>query len=688
MAFLAPLFLFALAAVAVPLLVHLTHRQRREPVAFPSLMFLRRVEFKTTKRQRLRDRLLFAMRLLALVLLVAAFARPFVSSSDAAPTVANAGRDVVILLDQSFSMRAGNRWASAQAAARRIVDGLGAGDRAMLVRFAARAEAAQQPTNDKGALRAAIDASKPGDETGRYAPALSLARTAISRAARPRRQVVLVTDLQRTGWVPDAELRLPDGVAFDVVDVGEETPANLAVTGVDFVRSTVDGREQVIATARVANRGEAAAERVPVTLALDGREMAKAESAVPANGVAAVRLGPFALPAATVRGEVKAGSDALAGDNVRHFTLDRGRSLGVLLVQDPTASPARTLYLRRALEIGGDPAFRVNVSRDGGPTPAQLADHAVVILDDTRPPRGEGGRRLRDWVAAGGGLVATFGERANGADWTGELAELLPGAVGAPVDRMRDGGGRLGALDRSHPVLEPFAGPRSGNFSAPRFFRHRAVTPAEGVASVARWDDGSVALAERRVGRGRVLAWGSTLDNVWSDLPLQPVFLPLVRQLVQHAAAWDGERPWQTVGSALDLSGLARTAGADSANAEWVVLSPTGRQERLTPRSASLALDEAGVWEVRRFGMRGAPARLVAVNVDPAESDLARVAKAELLAAVAPKAQAEGGGIDAATLTAEEQESRQSLWWFLLLAAALLFAAETVLSNRLRTVGR
>src|SRR5687767_2565164 len=107
MAFLAPLFLFALAAIAVPIAVHLTHRQRKEPITFPSLMFLRRVEFKTTKRQRLRNRLLFALRTLALLLLIAAFARPFVSRGDATPTATDLGREVVILLDHSFSMRAG-----------------------------------------------------------------------------------------------------------------------------------------------------------------------------------------------------------------------------------------------------------------------------------------------------------------------------------------------------------------------------------------------------------------------------------------------------------------------------------------------------------------------------------------------------------------------------------------------------
>src|SRR5919202_242300 len=100
MAFLAPLFLLGLAAVAVPVLIHLTHRQRREPVAFPSLMFLRRIEYRTTRRQRIRHWALFALRALALVLLALAFARPFYGTKPTAAAAA-VGRDVVILLDHS-----------------------------------------------------------------------------------------------------------------------------------------------------------------------------------------------------------------------------------------------------------------------------------------------------------------------------------------------------------------------------------------------------------------------------------------------------------------------------------------------------------------------------------------------------------------------------------------------------------
>ena len=75
--FLAPLFLLGLLAVAVPIIVHLVNRERRNAIAFPSLMFLRRVPFRSVRRQRIRHWPLFALRCLALALLALAFARPF-----------------------------------------------------------------------------------------------------------------------------------------------------------------------------------------------------------------------------------------------------------------------------------------------------------------------------------------------------------------------------------------------------------------------------------------------------------------------------------------------------------------------------------------------------------------------------------------------------------------------------------
>ena len=55
MTFLTPLFLLGLAALAIPVLVHLTQRERTTVVEFPSLMFLKKIPYESVKRRRLRQ---------------------------------------------------------------------------------------------------------------------------------------------------------------------------------------------------------------------------------------------------------------------------------------------------------------------------------------------------------------------------------------------------------------------------------------------------------------------------------------------------------------------------------------------------------------------------------------------------------------------------------------------------------
>ena len=105
MSFLTPLFLLGLAALAVPVLIHLTQKERKSVVQFPSLMFLRKIPYESVQRRRIRDWLLLAMRLAALLMIVTAFARPFLRGSALAAAPGGA-RDIVVLLDHSYSMTA------------------------------------------------------------------------------------------------------------------------------------------------------------------------------------------------------------------------------------------------------------------------------------------------------------------------------------------------------------------------------------------------------------------------------------------------------------------------------------------------------------------------------------------------------------------------------------------------------
>src|SRR5215468_4914821 len=123
MGLLTPAFLAGLAALLVPVLVHLTNRPRSETVPFPSLMFLQRIPYRSVRRQSLRHWLLFALRAAAFALLALAFARPFLGTTSGAAGPLDGARTRVVLLDRSYSMGYRDRWTRAVAAARRAVEG-------------------------------------------------------------------------------------------------------------------------------------------------------------------------------------------------------------------------------------------------------------------------------------------------------------------------------------------------------------------------------------------------------------------------------------------------------------------------------------------------------------------------------------------------------------------------------------
>ena len=251
MSFLAPLFALGLAALAIPILVHLVHKERKETTLFPSLMFLLRTPYQHSRRQRIRDWLLFLTRMMVFLLLVAAFARPvFDRPPDAAAAAAGGGREVVILLDRSFSMQVGDRWTRAQAAARQALDGLTAADRGTLILFADQPRLVREDGDGRQALRAAIDSASPGDAATRYAPALILARRTLAESSLPKKEVIVISDYQRSGWDVQEEARLASGTTITPVDVATGDVADRAVRAVELRRSVADGRERITVLAR------------------------------------------------------------------------------------------------------------------------------------------------------------------------------------------------------------------------------------------------------------------------------------------------------------------------------------------------------------------------------------------------------------------------------------------------------
>lgn len=670
MGFLAPLFFVALGALAVPIVVHLIQRERKTTVPFPSLMFLRRIPYQSVRRRRIRHWSLLALRLLALALIVAAFARPFLRGTGAAAMTGGA-RDVVVLLDRSYSMGYGDTWARAQAAARQAIESLEPADRASLVLFSGDAEVAARTSADRGQVLSAIDAAAPLPAATRYGAALKLAGSLLAESSLPRREVVLVSDFQRAGWEPSQVLRLPGGATLTPVSVRAADVNDVAVTPVSLQRETFSGRERVTVSSGVINRGAAAA-GVTATLEIDGKPIETLQVNVGPHAAQSFAFPPVTLDEHDTRGAVRISDDPLAFDNVQYFVLSPAEPIHVARLAARTG-PEDGLFLTRALSIGDRPHIDL-ASRAGDDLPADALARARVAIVDDAAVSGAGAARLARFVRDGGGLLFVAGPRAS---WPERELDVLPASIGPMVDRTRGTPASMSALEYGHAVFEPFRAPRSGDFSSARVYAYRASKPAADAQVLARFDDGAPALIERRVGLGRVLLWTSTFDLEWTDLPLEPVFLPLVHRMVRYLAEYR-ERPASlTVGHLLEI-------GPGTSDKERVVLAPGGERHPVPGRDASvIALDQQGFYEVHDPSAGTGPVEVVASNVDLAESDFTPVDPQEIVAAVGGGGAATAAGQPGQTPPDEWQERTQRLWWYLLFAGILLLTAETWLAERL-----
>src|SRR5262245_4525002 len=306
MTFIAPIFLLALAGLAIPVLLHLTQREKKQIIHFPSLMFVRRIPYQSVRRRKIHNWLLLFVRMAALAILIAAFARPFFDRPDA-PVVPGAGaREVVVLLDSSYSMSVGDRWARAQASARDEIGKLGSADRGSVVLFSSRAEILMRSTGERQSLLAAIDTAKPGVGATRYAPALKVAGGILAESTLPRREVVLVTDFQRGGWRGEEGSRLPAGVMLTPRPGGDEaTGVNVSVTAVSLSRTRFANQERVAVTAGLVNRSERPVSSGMVTLDVGGIPVSSKPLMVQPGGTASVTFEPFTLSGAYQRGTVR-----------------------------------------------------------------------------------------------------------------------------------------------------------------------------------------------------------------------------------------------------------------------------------------------------------------------------------------------------------------------------------------------
>jgi len=698
MNFLNPIYLFALAAVAIPILIHIFSRRRVPQVPFSTIRFLNRSDRRSMVRINLRRLILLALRILGIALVALVFARPVVRGALATLFPRGGSRAACILIDRSYSMRVegeeGTLFDRAKARAASVLESLDKGDRVSIILFDAARETVYDGELEPEVALGAIRRLEPSWSGTDLASAVALGRRTLEASRRDVRELYIISDFQRTGLGarsdgarstggrPDsarsesARSRLP--VRAFLMPVRSSAASNVAITGALTPRAAVHKGETVRLSVQLRNTSRELEARFPLTVSLGGRSILEKEINMPPESAAEETVTFPIEQSGWVEGIVTKSPDRLGADDTRFFALRARDKANVLLV-----AGERGFYLEQALSPGGAEGD-ISVARTTWPrfTSRALEGAEAVVLGPGGAPEAGDIELIERFVSVGGRAIVLVVPELEGA--VTKLSRLSPRIE---FVEMQEGFVAIERPASAPAFLAPFD---ASDLDALARIKFRKVALARNVPERAvrlKFRGGTPFVWEEERGEGTIIFAALDPSPEAGELVLSPFFLPLVQQLVlaggTRAAAAEG----RLVGEP-----IVWPAGPGE---EFVCRLPGGAEikpERVNPRGAGgeggarggavivPPVEEPGFVRILGGGeVRGA----VAVNVDcRKESDLD---------ALSPREAADSLGLRFSTVVDEAhalapavrsaREGREISTALLLLAIAV-FVAEAVIAQR------
>lgn len=701
MSFLAPLFLLGGLALAGPLIFHLIRRHTRERIRFGSLMFLQPTPPRLTERRRLEHWWLLVLRLLALLLIALAFARPWWrQGAETADAPKGVEQRTLVLLDVSASLQRADLWQAAIDKAHAVFTKLGPADSGALVTFAQKTSVLldfttwrKTPLPEREELvRSRLSQVKPTWEGTVLDAALRQAAELLSEVTDeggttpPLGRLVVVSDFQEGSRVTDLQgFEWPDQVRVILEPIDQSAPANAGVQ----LAADETARSLEPATAvrvRVSNTAQATQEVFQVGwIPAEGGEafLGIAQDVTVAAGQQRIAKIPWAESGASsaLPPRLRLAGDREPFDNTLYVLPPATRRVPVAFFGFPQPEDQKQplFFLKRALPDTAALAVEVETLGPDAAHTAETLERAALVFVTAVLPEAQLDA-VRKHVMAGQTALVTLTSQ----EMIPQLARLTgvaPDALAA-VDTTPSPYAMWTQVDLQHPLFAPFVEPRFSDFTKIRFWKYRHLNAAAWPQArvLAAFDSGSPALLEVPTGQGRFVVLTSGWHPADSQLALSTKFPPLLASLLEWVCGGVVPRMHYVVGETVTPT---RLGFLPKAAAVAKVTSPDGMTHELGENGTFTATHQPGLY---RFS-RGDEERLFAVNLDPAESRTTPLPLDELERLGVPVTGSEvvRSAPPAATpelATAQEVEGRQQFWRWLLALALGVLILETWLAGR------
>lgn len=654
MTFLNTGLLWGLALASIPVIIHLIRKNKVIEVEWAAMDFLMDIVEEQKKRFQMEDLLLLLLRVGVILFLVLALARPVIKSA-----LGIGDTNTVLSIDDTYSMATvsgtQNRFNRASEAADAILGKMsGEGGSALVLHRANAKKIISSFSSDGDLMNETVSQLDVSDYHSNGPDGLKACLEILEKEKPASASVYFISDFQKAEWeepsleVMDIVKKLREKAEVIFVNAGDTEVDNLSVEEIRSLQDAVKVEETAWFAAKIRNHGQEDAGDVQIQFLLDGDIKESISVSVPAEQTTSLVFKTEVEAAGFHSATVQISADNNQRDNAGHVHFKVHDKLQVLVVQNhlpDQLEDKRSLYWDFALNpfpgaSQSDKAlYKFTWATTDALSTEDLNNYAFVIMDDVQAITTTEASFVEEYVANGGGLLVNLGPSVDIENYNSNLYKEGNGILSwqlmdtAIEEKVKGRYLNIEAVNVSHDIWSFSEKPKEvQGFKLKKTYGFLSQNSDRAFSLMklsTEGDDRSI-MASFNYKKGRAIVLGTTSGMEWNNMALLPVYLPFCRKI----SGWLME---QKVGQrALQVgSEIFEELPSDKARAEFEMISPSGNKQIVDvdtsgdkPHLNIQNLNEAGIYQLRESGTQ--KSRLISVNVNSSESDIASMSNDEL----------------------------------------------------------
>ncbi|KAA0246285.1 MAG: BatA domain-containing protein [Ignavibacteriales bacterium] len=564
MTFLNPAVLFGLLAASIPIIIHLLNLRKLKKIDFSTLQFLKELQKNKIRKIKIKQWLLLALRVLIILAIVTAFARPTIVGVSIGGTTSAAKTTAVFILDDTFSMSVvdqnGSYFNQAKEAIKNILTQFEEGDEFGLVLVSHQPDEIEMTSNLNKFVQE-VDATNISYASGKLNNSIIKAAELIGEAKNFNKEIYVLADFQKGRLANEDEIidlkeQLGEQVRLYTFNYSGKEVFNFGIDDLKLNTQIFEKDKPVKFEATLKNYSERTKDNLVVSLFINGERLAQQSINLNSGESKIANLEASARNFGYNDAIIEIEEDDIIQDNKRYTSFFISEKIPVLILADDVND---TKLIEAALKSVSEKGyFDITIKKTEQISGVSLNNFQVIILLSDN--FGNESVKLNQFLSSGKGIII-FPPSENGSSgFNSSLNSIGITSAGSFVKLEAGQSIHFSETDFNHPLFENiFMDEKKKQIESPEIFSYFKINPGGKGKSIIKLQDESSFLSEYSIGDGKVLLFSSSPVFSWSDFPIKGIFAPLVTKSVMYLSAYNKNEVNYFAGETINVNVAERT---------------------------------------------------------------------------------------------------------------------------------